>query len=109
MLSDAGTYSVEVTGNCGVANSSATLTLGDPATCLGITTTQLVGSNVIISFTTTSNEFYRVDRSDDLGVNQWVTVADHVPGTGGVVQVTDVAGASHPSRFYRIALLPPGP
>jgi hypothetical protein len=101
---DAGTYTVEVRGECGTASSSATLTVDDSA-CLRITAITL-SDDVRISFTTTSDGFYRVERTDDLTQKSWETMADQVPGTGGVVQVTDVGGAGKPGRLYRVVRLP---
>jgi len=74
--------------------------------CPGTAAIKLTGSTVIISFSSVSNKYYRLERTDDLGGNRWVTVADSIPGTRGIVQVADVGGAGHPSRFYRVVLLP---
>jgi serralysin len=67
---------------------------------------ELAGADVVIRFTTAPNRNYRVEWTDALGGNPWIAVDGTVAGTGGVVPVTDLAGASQARRFYRVLLLP---
>jgi uncharacterized repeat protein (TIGR01451 family) len=102
---DTGTYSVEVAGRCGLAASSASLSIANSDVCLlRITSVGLLGPDITIRFPTVPGEHYRVERTANLGSNVWVTVVDSVLGTGEPVQVTDVGGGSQPRRFYRVVL-----
>ena len=38
--------------------------------------------------------------------SSWTPVHDNIPGTDGIVQVTDSNGAGQAKRFYRIAVVP---
>jgi len=61
-----------------------------------------------VNFTTSSNVFYQVERCDDLATtNCWTLIADHVPGTGGGVEIEDLSVGAASQRFYRAKLLPP--
>jgi hypothetical protein len=70
-----------------------------------ITSIQLQGADVFISFATVANRNYRIERTDDLVVGPWTIAVDNVPGTGNSVNVTDAGGADRSSRFYRIRLM----
>ncbi len=59
-----------------------------------------------VSFTTSSNKLYRVERRNDLLSGDWTTLTNNVAGTGGVVQITDPTAASVTNRFYRILVVP---
>jgi uncharacterized repeat protein (TIGR01451 family) len=72
----------------------------------GSTAIRLLDRDVLISFPTVSQQYYRVERADDLAGNRWLIVGEEIAGTGAIVQVTDSEGAGAPSRFYRIILLP---
>jgi len=50
---------------------------------------------------------YRVERSDSLNPPAWVPVADGVPGTDGLIQITNTGAPLPGQRFYRLLLLPP--
>jgi hypothetical protein len=102
-----GTYSVEVTGQCGSVISSGDLKLGDGESCsVRIASIRLEGNDVIVSFSSLLNEQYRLEWIGDLPGNSWGTLIDAVDGTGGTMEVTDVGGIGHPSRFYRVVRLP---
>src|SRR5439155_555779 len=70
-----------------------------------ITSIQTSGSNVLIAFTSSAGQFYRVEYTDTLSPPNWTTAVDFVPGTGGIVTAIHLGGASQPSRFYRVRLL----
>ena len=76
-----------------------------PADDLKITGIQQSGNNVNVSFATT-NRLYYVQRVDDLKNGTWTTFTNNVPGTGGIVTVTDMNGALSTNRFYRLGLVP---
>ncbi|MEO5803236.1 MAG: hypothetical protein ABIR24_06875, partial [Verrucomicrobiota bacterium] len=94
-----GIYSVEATGACGTAITSASL-VAVPR--IQISAIQLSGNDVLINFSTKKTKFYRVECVDNFSSNAWRTVADNIPGTGAIVQAIDFGGAGKPSRFYRI-------
>jgi titin len=74
---------------------------------LRITEVRVSGQDVQISFTTSTNTAYRVERAVNLPPAAWTTVsgASNVAGTGNVVTITDAGSASVPWRFYRIRQL----
>ena len=76
-----------------------------------ITDLSLVSGAPQISFTTVSGRTYRVERKDTLTDPNWTGInnGSTVPGTGGVVQVTDndPDALSSGRKFYRVILLPP--
>jgi hypothetical protein len=78
----------------------------DPADVFKITSVQILGADVGISFATVAAHRYRVERTADLVGGSWTAVADNLAGTGGILQVSDVNGTSQPQRFYRVRLLP---
>jgi hypothetical protein len=49
---------------------------------------------------------YRLEGTEDLASGQWTILLDHIPGTGGVLQVTDPNVAGLKQYFYRIIFLP---
>lgn len=59
-----------------------------------------------VQFPTVTGKWYRVEWCADLGRAPWSALADHIPGTGGEVGVTDTAASGHTRRFYRVAVLP---
>jgi PKD repeat protein len=105
-LEDAGIYMVEVTGVCGIAQSSATLDVSSPTPAAPrIERIQAVGADFVIRFSTLAGRLYRVERADRITDPIWTPVADYVVGTGEIVEVTDRGGAGHTQRFYRVVLL----
>jgi PKD repeat protein len=73
---------------------------------LTITGVNLLGANVLIGFTARLGVSYRVEYTSPLSAPNWQTLADSIPGNGGVIQITDFGGAKNGSRFYRIRQLP---
>lgn len=59
-----------------------------------------------VRFTSELSRSYRVQMKDDLNSTAaWQTLSDNIPGTGGIVEVTD-PNASVAQRFYRVQVLP---
>lgn len=77
-----------------------------PGPDLRITAVTRVGDDLHISLATATNRLYRLDRRDDLLTGSWTTVTNNLPGTGGIVTVTDPGVAGLPQRFYRVELNP---
>ena len=91
--------------NATLARSQGTCTILDDDFKIAATT--LNGSDVTISFTTQTNQTYRVERTEDLsGTAVWTTIsgASSVPGNGSTVQILDPGGNARSQRFYRIKL-----
>jgi glucose/arabinose dehydrogenase len=76
----------------------------NPASVLGILKTELLGDNICIYINSISGKQYLVERSLAYPADQWEIVQEHVPGTGGIVQVLDAIGSSFPKCFYRVSL-----
>lgn len=62
-------------------------------------------SNALISLETGANRLYRIEYSSNPQAGAWSLLADQVQGTGSIVTVTDVGGATNGSRFYRAVLV----
>jgi hypothetical protein len=67
-----------------------------------ITSLKLTGSNAVISFTTVTNALYEVDYRNDLTTGAWLTLTNGVPGTSGILSITNGGAASQSRRFYRV-------
>lgn len=67
---------------------------------------QLQGGNIMIQFNSINGRSYRMQRSTNLVTGSWTTVADQIPGNGGLVTISDSVAASPSSQFYRLVLLP---
>jgi hypothetical protein len=63
-------------------------------------------NNCIVAFTTLPGLSYDVQRASELEDGVWSLVSTNVPGTGGLLAVTDTNSASQPQRFYRVRLSP---
>jgi lysophospholipase L1-like esterase len=64
------------------------------------------GSNLVLSFSTVSNQTYIVEDRNDLIAGSWTALTNNVGGKGGVVTVNDSPPANLPERFYRVRQLP---
>ena len=69
-----------------------------------ITSLKLIGSDAVISFSTSSGWTYDVQRATNLVGGPWSTFASNIAGTGGVINVTN--GVSGSLQFYRVRLAP---
>ncbi len=77
--------------------------LGTP----GMTSIQLNGQNVNLSFGTLPLAGYRVLWTSNLNTTgTWNTLTNNVPGTGGTLQISDPVPKTQPERFYRIQTPP---
>jgi hypothetical protein len=67
----------------------------------------IVGTNVLLIFSTTSNFFYEVQSKADSVSGPWSTIASNITGTGGIMTNIDVGAATAPRRFYRVGITAP--
>jgi lysophospholipase L1-like esterase len=70
------------------------------------TAINVAGTNVALRFSTVSNQLYVVESRDALNTGSWATVTNNVPGTGGIIVVTNRVAPTLSSRFYRVRQLP---
>ena len=102
------TASVDSDGD-GFTNLQEFLANTDPTnavSALRIISATPSNGDFVVSFTSTTNKLYRVERTDDLTAGMWTTITNNVTGTGGAIQITDVGAAGVTNRFYRSRLLP---
>jgi uncharacterized repeat protein (TIGR01451 family) len=78
----------------------------NPRNAFVITDTETLGSDVQLTFSTASGKTYSAQYSDTSPSGPWTVFAAGIPGTGGLVQVLDLGGASQPLRFYRAEMAP---
>jgi lysophospholipase L1-like esterase len=64
------------------------------------------GTNLMLSFSTVSNQTYIIEDRDNLQTGSWVTLTNNITGSGGVVVVSDTPPPNLPTRFYRVRQLP---
>ena len=57
-------------------------------------------------FATEAGRHYRLEGTANLLSGQWEVLLDHIPGTGGVLQVTAPKTKGMRQYFYRVLLLP---
>ena len=76
----------------------------DRASTLRINSVAKSGNDVVINFPSVIGKSYVAEKSTTLAPGSWSVVQDNIPGTGGVVTVTDSGGASLPRAFYHIKL-----
>ncbi len=91
--------------NATIADSQGRCTILDDD--FKVTAVERTSGDVRISFTTQTNQTYRVERTESLSapiVWEPVPGATDVAGTGAVVAVIDAAGSGRPQRFYRVRL-----
>ena len=71
-----------------------------------ITSIRAAGSNVLVSFTSKSGNYYRLEYTDNLISPVWKTAVGFVLGTGDIVTGIHQGGfALQSARFYRVHLL----
>jgi len=78
----------------------------NPASAPGITSTDLIGSDVHISFRSVAGKKYLVESNQSFPSGPWSVVANNVAGSGGIVQVIDSGAAGLPKQFYHVQVLP---
>jgi hypothetical protein len=62
---------------------------------------QRSGTNIIIRFLSEVGQSYLIERTVGLSGSNWTTVADHVGGTGKIIELNEPLGPS--AAFYRVA------
>ena len=70
------------------------------------TSISLAGTNVTLRFSTVSNQFYLVERRDDLAAGSWTKVASNFPGNGAIASLTNGVPLNSLEGFYRVRQLP---
>jgi hypothetical protein len=68
-----------------------------------ITSVTIVGPDVKIGFTTTNGLAYAVQSTSNLVTGSWSVVTNNIPGTGGIITITDSGAAIQLRRFYKIS------
>jgi hypothetical protein len=63
---------------------------------------RLSGGNAFVSFNAQSGNQYDLQYASNAVGGAWLPVTTNVPGSNGVMEVTDTNGAGFPRRFYRI-------
>ena len=63
------------------------------------------GNDIVVRFLTEPGGSYRLESAVTLTSGVWITIADNIAGTGGIVQVTHPNGATRLQRFYRLRQL----
>lgn len=76
--------------------------VGGPNTPPAITNFALDVLNCVISFATVPGRNYDGQRASDLTGGVWSPVVTNLPGTGGLIQITDTNAAGQTKRFYRV-------
>jgi FtsP/CotA-like multicopper oxidase with cupredoxin domain len=71
-----------------------------------VTSIQLLGSNVSLTFTTTSNRFHALERTTNLLSGSWNTITNNILGDGSSMTIGDTQAADSSQQFYRIRLAP---
>jgi hypothetical protein len=61
-----------------------------------------IGNNCLVFISTESGIQYSLDRTSNLLGAAWSAVVTNVPGTNGILQLTDTNGVGFPQRFYRV-------
>ena len=78
----------------------------NPASAPGITSTDVIGSDVRISFSSVAGKNYLIESNQSFPIGPWSVVANNVAGTGGIVQVIAPGAAGLPKQYYRVQVLP---
>ena len=65
------------------------------------------GTNFVLGFSSQYGQTYRVEESPTLSPPAWSTIADQLPGTGGVIEVTNSSASLLQQSYYRLVLLSP--
>jgi hypothetical protein len=71
-------------------------------------TAQASGANVILNWPGLPGQSYQVQYKTNLTDSAWLPLNAPAPGTGAGLSLTNNLGGA-PQRFYRLAILPPGP
>jgi len=66
----------------------------------------VIGSNAELGILTFLGESYDLLRANDLAGSAWTVIAANLPGSGGIISITDTNGAIQSRGFYRSRLTP---
>jgi len=66
---------------------------------------ELVGSNVVLSWSSLVGQTYQIEYKDDLNSPTWIPLGNAIPGTGSTISVSNAVSTST-HRFFRLAVLP---
>ena len=91
-------------GNSNTCTFSVVVLPAEPPIITGL---EMQGGNVLLSFTTVSEVHYAIESRDSLTTGSWNPVMTDIPGSGGVVTVSNFDTATAPARFYRVRLTGP--
>jgi hypothetical protein len=72
-----------------------------------ITDVGQIGSDLVISFTTSVGGSYSLESADDLTQPVWTPVGGAIAGTGAVVQIIEPKALGQSKGFYRVAVETP--
>jgi len=64
------------------------------------------GADFLVRFPSLAGRNYRVEQSADLSPGSWTTLADNLPGTGGILAIQDAGALGFARKFYRVKMLP---
>lgn len=82
----------------------------NPASRLAITQTAFIPNGINrdfrLTFPSATGITYRVEFSDTLALNSWITLGADLTGNGTDLQATDQAASTHSRRFYRVRVIP---
>ena len=92
-------YSTRISANMDWISSVINSEAGDDLPAPAV---QVVSNGVRISFATSSERSYAVLSSTNLAGDEWMTLTNGVPGTGGTVSLVDTSAGTLPPRFYRV-------
>jgi len=70
------------------------------------TAINVAGATITLSFSSVSNQLYVVESRDNLGAGSWAALTNNVPGSGGILAVSDRVSPAVAGRFYRVRQLP---
>jgi hypothetical protein len=95
-----GTVSESSESNNAAAITSKRLAVVTPGSEVSIVDIGIQPGGVEIRFATKPGYLYALERSNDLA--EWTALFTGIPGTGGIVARTDVAGTTAARAFYRV-------
>ena len=94
------------TGTYGGANHIFLLTPASKVAAPTIVGMEVIGSDVLLQFTTVNLAAYSLQSRPDLAIGDWSMLINGIIGTGGIMTVTNNGGATLPHQFYRVTASP---
>lgn len=101
-FSNTGTRNFTPPGNNNEGTGDWVLVLETEPPLPVVTDIALIRGDGVISFTTLAGMNYDVLRTTNLPAGVWSNVATNIPGTGGIIRITDYDATNQPVRFYRV-------